>query len=156
MATINVADKETLDAVRDSVGYAISGDDIVLKTFNTLTVLNKNGDLWNRGQHILTVVVPIDGYYKFTATLTAEHETSTSSAFGARIHVGTDSTGVGTDYGDNYYNYSTYTGTVMGGSTASLSGSSKYMRRGERLMIKATGLDGGCAYLKDLVITYSK
>lgn len=147
--TLNVADKETLDAIFNSLKIAKEGTDITVATVTELVRLGYTDYKWSTSTEILEVQVPLEGYYTINATLSAEHSSNTDFTYGANVYVGTDETS------DNNSNRKTVSAEVPVGGTAVATGSSMYMRRGEKMVIKAQGWSTGPAYLKDLTVSYA-
>lgn len=147
--TLNVADKETLDAIYNSLKVAKEGTDITVATVSELIQLTYTDYKWSSSTDVIEVQVPLEGYYTINATLSAEHSSNTDFTYGANVYVGTDETS------DSNSKRKTVSAEVPTGGTALATGSSMYMRRGEKMIIKAQGWSTGPAYLKDLTVSYS-
>ena len=100
---------------------------------------------------MLTVQVPLEGYYTISATFSAEHITTSSDySYGGYVYAGTDAT---TDANANFKQISS--GTVPIKSTVDIVGCSMYMRRGEKLVLRGHGYSAGPAKIKKVTVSYS-
>ena len=148
--TINVADKETLDAILNSLKIAKEGTDITLAKVERQIELSYNQYKWSASPEILVVQVPLEGYYTISATFSAEHGTNSEYTYGGYIYAGTDSSA---DTSTTYKTISS--GTVPLKGTLDTVGCSMYMKRGEKMVLRGQGWSTGPAKIKKVTVSYS-
>ena len=124
--------------------YATPGTGVTLKSYSEITSLSYKSYNWDEAKLLFELTVPEDGEYQVNVTM---RNPRTSGSAGGRVYVGTDKSN---------YKAVLVQGLSSYGETGTENGTSKYLRRGERIIFKCEGESTGSAEITNITVTYNK